>query len=67
MSRRPARPTTLVATLLALAVGVGVAWAQPSPRGYVDMVYVPQVDRVLVFGGQSSPRPPYPPVGGTWW
>jgi hypothetical protein len=50
-----------------VAALIGAAAAQPSPRGYVDMVYVPQVDRVLVFGGQSSPNPPYPPLGGTWW
>jgi hypothetical protein len=58
----------LAPALLVLAAHLlAVAAAQPSPRGYVDMVYVPQVDRVLVFGGQSSPNPPYPPLGGTWW
>jgi hypothetical protein len=62
----PAR-FVLVGTALLVAVATGVALAQPSPRGYVDMVYVPQVDKVLLFGGQSSPHPPYPPVGGTWW
>jgi len=31
------------------------------------MVYVPQVGIVFLFGGQSSPNPPYPALGGTWW
>jgi hypothetical protein len=62
----PAR-FVLVRSALLVAAAMGIALAQPSPRGYVDMVYVPQVGKVLLFGGQSSPNPPYPPVGGTWW
>lgn len=50
----------------ALALGT-LAWAQPSARGYVDMVYVPQVGKVLLFGGQAIPVPPYTMVGETWW
>jgi hypothetical protein len=43
------------------------AIAHPGARGYVDMVYVPQTGKVLVFGGQASPNPPFPALGGTWW
>ncbi len=62
----PAMAITVAMSLLALAMAA-TALAQPGARGYVDMVYVPQTGKVLVFGGQSSPNPPYPALGGTWW
>jgi len=46
---------------------VGVSLAQPSPRGYVDMEYVPQVEKVLLFGGQKDYSAPYAELGETWW
>lgn len=62
----PARPSIVALAILALAMAA-TALAQPGARGYVDMVYVPQVGRVLLFGGQTSPNPPFPAIGGTWW
>ena len=54
--------------MLALSVLMsGASLAQPSPRGYVDMEYVPQVEKVLLFGGQKDYAPPYAPLGETWW
>jgi len=55
----------VVATVVIALVAIG--WAQPNARGYVDMVYVPQVGKVLLFGGQAIPVPPYTMVGETWW
>ena len=63
---RPTRSITAAMALFGLAMATW-ALAQPGARGYVDMVYVPQTGKVLVFGGQSSPNPPYPALGGTWW
>lgn len=63
---RPARAITLAVPLIGLALAAS-ALAQPGARGYVDMVYVPQTGKVLLFGGQASPNPPYPALGGTWW
>ncbi|MFO7546968.1 MAG: kelch repeat-containing protein [Trueperaceae bacterium] len=54
-------------TMLVVAFVFPAALAQPSPRGYVDMVYVPQVGKVLVFGGQAVTGPPFTALGETWW
>ncbi len=63
----PARgPLKLLLALVSL-LSAASAVAQPSARGYVDMVYVPQVDKVLLFGGQLLAAPPYTMVGETWW
>lgn len=60
------RGTRPIITTVIVAISV-VGLAQPSARGYVDMVYVPQVGKVLLFGGQAIPTPPYTMVGETWW
>jgi hypothetical protein len=56
-----------LALIVLVAVGCNLAAAQPSARGYVDWVYVPQVDKVLLFGGQIASGPPYTAAGETWW
>src|SRR5690606_35877488 len=43
-----------VGPLAVLTTWLGYVAAQPSPRHYVDMEYVPQVGKVLVFGGYDS-------------
>lgn len=53
--------------ILALFVMAGTVFAQPGPRGYVDLVYVPQVQKALLVGGQLDFLEPYRAVGGTWW
>jgi hypothetical protein len=58
-----ARACGLTAALALLTAAV----AQPSARGYVDMVYVKQVGKVLLFGGQALSTPPYTMLGETWW
>mgnify|MGYP002395828609 CR=1 FL=1 len=63
MSKR----TVVLVLVLSLFVPVALVGAQPSPRGYVDMVYVPQVEKVLLVAGQADYNPPYEAVGGTWW
>lgn len=55
------------ALAVCLLVLGSLAFAQPSARGYVDMVYVPQVEKVLLFGGQKDYLEPYAPLGETWW
>lgn len=57
---------SLVGALVTLLV-TAAALAQPSPRGYVDMVYVPQVEKVLLFGGQQGFVADHQALGGTWW
>ena len=68
-SAQPARVPRHLALLTTLVVAFvfSAALAQPSPRGYVDMVYVPQVGKVLVFGGQAITGPPFTALGETWW
>lgn len=54
-----------------LALGVvmlaATVWAQPSPRFYVDMEYVPQVGKVLVFGGFDVNSTRGAPDTMWWW
>jgi len=56
-----------VAWLLAIMVLATAALAQPSPRFYVDMVYVPQVGKVLVFGGKDDENVPWGAADTIWW
>lgn len=54
----------VVSGVLTLA---SAAWAQPSPRFYVDMDYVPQMGKVLVFGGQDDENIPQGAADAMWW
>ena len=59
--------TAAILTFVFLLVPATLVWAQPSPRGYVDMVYVPQVEKVLLMGGEAGFMAPHEAVGGSWW
>jgi hypothetical protein len=53
--------------VLAAVVLAAAALAQPSPRFYVDMVYVPQAGKVLVFGGKDDENVPSGAADTIWW
>jgi hypothetical protein len=66
--RKPG-PVSAISVSIAL-LGLAVATfslAHPGARGYVEMVYVPQVGKVLMRGGLASLNPPFTSLGDTWW
>lgn len=56
-----------VGPLAVLIPWLGFVAAQPSPRHYVDMEYVPQVGKVLVFGGYDSGFDLSGAADAMWW
>lgn len=53
--------------LVAMSAVIGTAAAQPTPRSYVNLAYVPTVGKVLVFGGQVRNVSPIPQDESIWW
>lgn len=59
---------TRVRLLIPIAV-LALSWAsaQPGPRSVAEIIYVPTVDKVLVFGGLASAMPDIEPADRVWW
>lgn len=54
---------------LVLLAMLALSWvsAQPGPRSVATVLYVPTVDKVLVFGGLTSAMPDVAPEDLVWW
>lgn len=55
------------APAIAAMILLGWAGAQPTPRSYVNIAYVPATGKVLVFGGQVRGTIPLPQDESIWW